>query len=205
METFCKGLYDHCKNTRFKIKRLQLSMGIVPVHEYIPWLTEAFNETKCMAEIEELKVVSKMIEEESFFNFLLPLKTLKSLDVNVQMPMELTWAYALQSLPELEMLTIANWIACDIVMLSVPHLNFLCFLIQTRLREIELNINFGAMTSDYLEYCFERLLEAALSSHQLQKFAVPHVCRKTMPLVHNLLLHSKTPYHFETYENRSWL
>ena len=192
VETFCKGLYDHCKNTRFKIKRLQLSMGIVPVHEYIPWLTEAFNETKCMAEIEELKVVSKMIEEESFFNFLLPLKTLKSLDVNVQMPMELTWAYALQSLPELEMLTIANWIACDIVMLSVPHLNFLCFLIQTRLREIELNINFGAMTSDYLEYCFERLLEAALSSHQLQKFAVPHVCRKTMPLVHNLLLHSKT-------------
>ena len=179
VETFVKGLEDHCKPTSTPTVRhleVRIFTNSVEVSErYMFWLVKAKFSPK-----------GKKIALSP--TFLQSLVHLQSLVVHVEHPTSWEWLAALKSLRELKALRISSSKEC-----SPPPSDLLFWLVEHRLTEVVLDIKLPS----YSAYCLHSsidalvgsLLKRVLRSNHITKMVLPNISRETMAGVHSILLH----------------
>ena len=185
VETFVKGLEDHCKPTSPPtVRHLE-----VVVH------TDVEDLERCLfwlAKVEFLPKVKLVLFETEVVNSVLALtflqSHLQSLVVHVRHPTSWEWLAALKSLRELKSLRISSSKEC-----SPPSSDILLWLVEHRLTEVELDIKLPSNSAYCLRSSIDALvgslLKCVLRSNQITKMVLPNISRETMAGVHSILLH----------------
>ena len=186
VETFVKGLEDHCKPTSPPTVRhlwLQLHEDSFVVSERcLFWL----------AKVEFLPKVELALFKTEVVNSVLALtflqSHLQSLVIYVAHPTSWEWLAALKSLRELKSLRISSSEEC-----SPPPSDLLLWLVEHRLTEVELDIKLPPNSAYCLRSSIDALvgslLKHVLKSNQITKMVLPNISRETMAVVHSILLH----------------
>ena len=183
LETFIKGLHDHCTITTPNVKHLLL-YSAEDLNVCLFWIMQA----KFLAELQEIHFESS-IKCTPLQTFLKSLVKLQLLDIKIDSSTSWEWLAALKSLSELKVLHISSNFEC-----SLPPTNLLCFLIEHRLTDISFDINFEETKTmndlrsptDVLHRC---VLNSVLRSNQITKLVLSYISRETMAGVHSVLLH----------------
>ena len=180
LETFVKGLEDHCTSNSPRAKFLKLEIYNVCIQTIdicMFWLTRR----KFLTEIEEMVLSSRVLNDSLLPSFV----KLQSLRVYIHSSIT-SWEW-LASLRELKVLNIKSSKEC-----SPPPADPLCWLIEHQLTELELNIK---LPLNKCEFCSETdklinsLLKSVLKSNLITQLMLPNVSRATMAGVHSILLH----------------
>ena len=194
VETFVKGLNDHCLSTIPKIKYLKIEESSPSlVNRGLIWLMRA----KFLATVEESILDTSIINNnaaETFLSFLVNLQSLTihdSLSVWGDYPTPFTsweWLSSLKSLTKLKVLDISYSKECN-----PPQTDLLCWLIECRLTAIALDIKFPSNTMYELDsptyVLVDSVLKSVLRSKHITKLVLPYISQETMASVHNILLH----------------
>ena len=183
LETFIKGLHDHCTITTPNVKHLLL-YSAEDLNVCLFWIMQA----KFLAELQEIHF-ELSIKCTPLQTFLKSLVKLRFLDIKIDSSTSWEWLAALKSLSELKVLHISSNFEC-----SLPPTNILCFLIEHRLTEISFDVNFDetktindlCSPTDVLNRC---VLNSVLRSNQITKLVLSNISRETMAGVHSVLLH----------------
>ena len=189
VETFVKGLNDHCKSTTPKVNRLEIkysSSGHL-VNRGLRWLMKANLLNTEMCHLDSTIINSCFADQ--FLETLTKLQLLKIgpefFDSAIK---SWEWLAAIKSLSELKYLHISSGEES-----SPPPSDTLCWLVEFRLTEIVLDIKF---TSNIIydlhspaDVLVDSLLKFTLKSNQIAKMVLPHISRETVAGVHSILLH----------------
>ena len=183
VETFVKGLEDHCKPTSPPTVR----------HLTLQLLTDSFVVSeRCLfwlAKVEFLPKVELVLFKTEVVNSVLALtflqSHLQSLVIYVRHPTSWEWLAAFKSLRELKSLHISSSEEC-----SPPPSDLLLWPVEHRLTEVVLDIKLPSNSA----YCLRSalvgsLLKHVLRSNQITKISLSNISRETMTGVHSILLH----------------
>ena len=186
VETFVKGLEDHCEPT-----------SPPTVRHLAVWLdTDTFVVSeRCLfwlAKVEFLPKVELVLFKTEMVNSVLALtflqSHLQSLWVHVKHLTSWEWLAALKSLRELKVLHISCYKEC-----SPPPSDLLLWLVEHRLTEVVLDIKLPSNSAYCLRSSIDALvgslLKRVLRSNQITKMVLPNISRETMAGVHSILLH----------------
>ena len=185
VETFVKGLEDHCKPTSPPTVRhleVVIHTDVEVLERCLFWL----------AKVEFLPKVELVLFETEVVNSVLALtflqSHLQSLEVHVAHPTSWEWLAALKSLRELKVLHISSYKEC-----SPPPSDLLLWLVEHRLTEVGLDIKLPSNSAYCLRTSIDALvgslLKHVLRSNQITKMVLPNISRETMAGVHSILLH----------------
>ena len=187
VETFVKGLEDHCKPTSpptVRHLRLQLHTDSFVVSERcLFWL----------AKVELLPKVELVLLETEVVNSVLALtflqSHLQSLGVLVEHITSWEWLATLRSLRELKSLRISSDEEC-----SPPPSDLLLWLVEHRLTEVGLDIELPSNSAYYcvcssIDALVGSLFKHVLRSNQITKISLSNISRETVAGVHSVLLH----------------
>ena len=188
VETFVKGLEDHCKPTSPPtVRYLRVELNIDSVegsNKCLFWLAKA----KFLPKLEEIEFATRVLNSALAHTFLQSLVNLQSLVVRVRHPTSWEWLAALRSLRELKVLRIFSDEEC-----SPPPSDLHCGPVEHRLTEIVLDIKLPS--SSVYDVCsstdelVDSLLKSVLRSNQTTRMVLPNISRETMAGVHSILLH----------------
>ena len=188
VETFVKGLEDHCKPTSPPtVRYLQVELRMDSVegsNKCMFWLAKA----KFLPKLEEIHFATSVLNSALAHTFLQSLVNLQSLVVHVGHPTSWEWLVALISLRELKALRISSSKEC-----SPPPSDLHCWPVEHRLTEVVLDIELPS-NSAYDVRCstdalVDSLLKSVPRSNQISRMVLPNISRETMAGVHSILLH----------------
>ena len=186
VETFVKGLEDHCKPTSPPTVRHLM----VIIHTDSVEVSE-----RCLfwlAKVEFLPKVELVLIKTEVVNSVLALtflqSHLQSLEVHVEHTTSWEWLAALKSLRELKVLRISSSKEC-----SPPPSDLPLWLVEHRLTEVVLDIKLPSNSAYCLRSSIDALvgslLKHVLRSNHITKMVLPNISRETMAGVHSILLH----------------
>ena len=194
VETFVKGLNDHCLTTTPRVKHLEIE-GSSPslVDRGLLWLMRA----NFLAKVEESVLDITIINNSGAQTFLPSLVNLQSLEIHdphytlTPAPIKSwKWLAGLKFLSELKVLHISSRKEC-----SLPPTDLLHWLIEgvNKLKEFVLDIEFPSNTIYDLhnptDVLVDSVVKSVLRSNQIIKIVLSNISRETMAGVHNILLH----------------
>ena len=179
VETFFKGLEDHCKHTSPPtVRYLGVELEIDSVegsNKCLFWLTKA----KFLPKLEEIGFKTRVLNSALAHTFLQSLVNLQSLVVHVDHPTSLEWLAALKSLRELKVLHVCQ--------------NYFCPVSTKGLTEVALDIKLPSNSAydvhSSTDALVDFLLKSVLRSNQITRMVLPNISRETMASVHSILLH----------------
>ena len=180
LETFVKGLEDHCTSNSPRANSLELGINNICLQTTNMcsfWLTRH----KVLTEIKEMVLLSHVLSDSLLQSFV----KLQSLTVDIDSSIT-SWEW-LASLRELKILNITSREECSST-LADP----LCWLVEHQLTELVLDIKLPLNKS---EFCSETdklissVLKSVLKSNLITNLMLPNVSRATMAGVHSILLH----------------
>ena len=180
LETFIKGLEDHCTSNSPRANSLKLeiyNICLQTTNMCSFWLTRH----KVLTEITEMVLLSHVLSD----SLLQPFVKLQSLRVNTDSSIT-SWEW-LASLRELKVLNITSFEEC-----SPPPADPLCWLVEHQLTELELGIELPLNKCEFFsktDKLINSLLKSVLKSNLITKLMLPNVSRATMAGVHSILLH----------------
>ena len=188
VETFVKGLEDHCKPTSPPtVRYLRVWLDIDSVegsNKCMFWLAKA----KFLPKLEEIDFKTKVLNSALAHTFLQSLVNLQSLVVRVRHPTSWEWLAALKSLRELKVLRISSDEEC-----SPPPSDLHCWPVEHRLTKVVLDIKLPSNSvydvRSSTDALIDSLLKSVLESNQITRMVLPNVSRETMAGVHSILLH----------------
>ena len=188
VETFVKGLEDHCKPTSPPtVSYLRVRLYIDSVegsNKCLFWLTKA----KFLPKLEKIGFITRVLNSPLAHTFLQSLVNLQSLVVQVTHPTSWEWLAALKSLRELKVLRISSFKEC-----SPPPSDLLCGPVEHRLTEVVLDIKLPSNSAydvcSSTDELVDSLLKSVLRSNQITRMVLPNISRETMAGVHSILLH----------------
>ena len=188
VETFVKGLEDHCKPTSPPtVWYLEVQLFIDSVEgsdKCLFWLAKA----KFLPKLEEINFATIVLNSAHALTFLQSLVNLQSLVVYVTHPTSWEWLAALRSLRELKVLRIKSSKEC-----SPPPSDLHCWPVEHRLTEVVLNIKLPSNSvydvRSSTDALVDSLLKSVLRSNQITRMVLPNISRETMAGVHSILLH----------------
>ena len=188
VETFVKGLEDHCKPTSPPtVRYLRVRLDIDSVegsNKCLFWLAKA----KFLPKLEEIDFETKVRNSALAHTFLQSLVNLQSLAVRVRHPTSWEWLAALRSLRELKVLRISSDEEC-----SPPPSDLLCGPVEHRLTEGVLDIKLPSNSvfdvRSSTDALIDSLLKSVLRSNQITRMVLPNISRETMAGIHSILLH----------------
>ena len=188
VETFVKGLEDHCEPTSPPtVRHLRVVLEIDSVegsNKCMFWLAKA----KFLPKLGEIEFETTVFNSALAHNFLQSLVNLQSLVVRVVHPTSWEWLAALRSLRELKVLRIYSFKEC-----SPPPSDLLCWPVEHRLTEIMLGIKLPSNSAfdvrSSTDALVDFLLKSVLRSNQITRMVLPNISRETMAGVHSILLH----------------
>ena len=188
VETFVKGLEDHCNPTSPPtVRYLRVRLGIDSVEGWnkcMFWLAKA----KFLPKLEEIDFETTVLNSALAHTFLQSLVNLQSLVVQVTHPTSWEWLAALKSLRELKVLRISSFKEC-----SPPPSDLLCGPVEHRLTEVVLDIKLPSNSvydvHSSTDALVDSLLKSVLRSNQITRMVLPNISRETMAGVHSILLH----------------
>ena len=188
VETFVKGLEDHCKPTSPPtVSDLEVVLKIDSVEGWnkcLFWLAKA----KFLPKLEEIDFKTTVLNSALAHTFLQSLVNLQSLVVHVRHPTSWEWLAALRSLRELKALHIYSDEEC-----SPPPSDLHCWPVEHRLTEVVLDIKLPSNSAydvfSSTDALVDSLLKSVLRSNQITRMVLPDISRETMAGVHSILLH----------------
>ena len=188
VETFVKGLEDHCKPTSpptVRYLRVRLDINSVEgSNKCMFWLAKA----KFLPKLGEIDFKTTVLNSALAHTFLQSLVNLQSLVVQVDHPTSWEWLAALRSLRELKVLHIYSYEEC-----SPPPSDLHCWPVEHRLTEVVLNIELPSNSvydvRSSTDALVDSLLKSVLRSNQITRMVLPNISRETMAGVHSILLH----------------
>ena len=188
VETFVKGLEDHCKPTSPPtVWYLEVQLFIDSVEgsdKCLFWLAKA----KFLPKLEEINFATIVLNSAHAHTFLQSLVNLQSLVIYVTHPTSWEWLAALRSLRELKVLRIKSSKEC-----SSPPSDLHCWPVEHRLTEVVLNIKLPSNSVYDVRSSTDALidspLKSVLRSNQITRMVLPNISRETMAGVHSILLH----------------
>ena len=189
VETFFKGLEDHCKPTSPPtVWYLQVELAIDSVEDWnkcLFWLAKA----KVLPKLEEIEFKTRVLNSALAHTFLQSLVNLQSLVVHVDHPTSWEWLAALKSLRELKVLRISSDEEC-----SPPPSDLHCWPVEHRLTEVELHIKLPSNSVYDVRSSTDALVDSLLKSvllrsNHITRMVLPNISRETMAGVHSILLH----------------
>ena len=178
VETFVKGLEDHCKLTSPPaVRYLRVRLGIDSVegsNKCLFWLAKA----KFLPKLEEIDFETNDLNSALTHTFLQSLVNLQSLVVHVSHPTSWEWLIALKSLRELKVLHVCQ---------------DYCYVSTEGLKEVVLDIKLPSNSAydvrSSTDALVDSLLKSVLRSNQITRMVLPNISRETMAGVHSILLH----------------
>ena len=178
LETFIKGLEDHCTSNSPRVKGLELKIDNVclqTINMCMFWLTRC----KFLTEIEEMVLSSCVLSDSLLISFV----KLQSLTVDIDFSIT-SWEW-LPSLRELKILNIKSSEEC-----SPSPADPLCSLVEHQLTELELDIKLplNKLFSETDKLINSVTLISVLKSNLITKLMLTNVSRATMAGVHSILL-----------------
>ena len=188
VESFVKGLEDHCKPTSpptVRYLRVELAIDSVEgLNKCLFWLAKA----KFLSKLEEIDFKTRVLNSALAHTFLQSLGNLQSLVVHVRYPTSWEWLAALRSLRELKVLLISSSMEC-----SPPPSDLHFWPVEHRLTEVVLDIKLPS-NSEYdvrssTDALIDSLLKSVLRSNQITRMVLPNISCETMAGVHSTLLH----------------
>ena len=188
VETFVKGLEDHCKPTSPPaVRYLRVRLDIDSVegsNKCLFWLAKA----KFLPKLEEFDFKTRVLNSALAHSFLQSLVNLQSLVVHVRHPTSWEWLAALKSLRELKVLHISSSEEC-----SPPPSDLHCWPVEHRLTgvvlDIELPSNSVYDVRSSTDALVDSLMKSVLRSNQITRMVLPNISRETIAGVHSILLH----------------
>ena len=188
VETFVKGLEDHCKPTSPPtVRYLRVELNIDSVegsNKCMFWLAKA----KFLPKLEEIHFETRVLNSALAHTFLQSLVNLQSLVVHVDHPTSWEWLAALISLRELKVLRISSDEEC-----SPPPSDLHCWPVEHRLTEVVLDIKLPSNSAydvrSSTDKLVDSLLKFVLRSNQITRMVLPNISCETMAGVHSILLH----------------
>ena len=179
VETFVKGLEDHCRPTSPPIVRyLRVQLDIDSVegsNKCLFWLTKA----KFLPKLEEIGFKTRVLNSALAHTFLQSLVNLQSLVVHVRHPTSWEWLDALKSLRALKVLHVCKDYYCSV---STEGLTKVVL-------DIKLPSNSAYDVRSSTDALVDSLLKSVLRSNQITRMVLPNISRETMAGVHSILLH----------------
>ena len=189
LETFVKGLRDHCSVSAPHVKDLKLNSN-KHLNKCLSWIKQV----EFLPELEEMHFKScvKSIPVQSFLKSLVKLRLL---DINIDSSTSWEWLASLKSLSELKVLQISSsYFRC-----SPPPTDPLCFLVEHQLTELVLDIRIISLEETKhktvrglcspTDVLYRYVLNSVLRSNQITKLVLSSISRETMAGVHSVLLH----------------
>ena len=189
VETFVKGLEDHCKPTspptvRYLLVVLYYIESVDGSNKCLFWLAKA----KFLPKLEEIEFTTTVLNSALAHTFVQSLVNLQSLVVDVTHPTSWEWLAELRSLRELKVLRIFSSEEC-----SPPPSDLLCWPVEHRLTEVALGIKLPSNSvydvRSSTDALIDSLLKSVLRSNQITRMVLPNISRETMAGVHSILLH----------------
>ena len=188
VETFVKGLEDHCKPTSPPtVRYLRVVFYIESVegsNKCMFWLAKA----TFLPKLGEIKFETTVLNSALAHTFLQSLVNLQSLVVHVRHPTSWEWLAALRSLRELKVLRISSDEEC-----SPPPSDLLCWPVEHRLTQVVIDIKLPSNSAydvrSSTDELVDSLLKSVLRSNQITRMVLPNISRETMAGVHSILLH----------------
>ena len=197
VETFVKGLNDHCLTTTPRVKHLEIEESSPSlVDRGLPWLMRA----NFLATVEEIVLHTTIINNSYAQTFLSSLVNLQSFYIHETIfisPIPITswkWLAGLKSLSELRVLHISSSEEC-----SPPPTDIHSWLGHgliegnNKLTEVVLDIKFPSNTIyDFhspTDVLVDSVLKSVLRANQITKMVLPNISRETMAGVRDILLH----------------
>ena len=188
VETFFKGLEDHCKPTSPPtVRYLRVVFYIESVegsNKCMFWLAKA----KFLPKLGEIDFETTVLNSALAHTFLQSLVNPQSLVVHVTHPTSWEWLAALRSLRELKVLCISSSEEC-----SPPPSDLHCWPVEHRLTEVVLDIELPSNSAfdvrSSTDALVDSLLKSVLRSNQITRMVLPNISRETMAGVHSILLH----------------
>ena len=199
VETFVKGLNDHCVTTTPRVKHLQTEESSPSlVDRGLLWLIRA----NFLATVEESVLHTTIMNCSGSQTFLSSLVNLQSLKIHetYDFSMDYTpmtswkWLAGLKSLSELKVLHISSSVECSPLPTDI-HSWLEHGLIEgdNKLTEVVLDINFPSNTIYDLhsptDVLVDSVLISVLRSNQITEMVLSNISCETMAGVHNILLH----------------
>ena len=179
VETFFKGLEDHCKPTSPPtVRYLRVEFEIDSVegsNKCLFWLAKA----KFLPKLEEIDFETTVLNSALAHTFLQSLVNLQSLVVQVDHHTSLEWLAALKSLRELKVLHICQDYFCSVTTEGLKEV----------VLDIELPSNSVYDVRSSTDALVDSLLKSVLRSNQITRMVLPNISRETMAGVHSILLH----------------
>ena len=191
VETFVKGLNDHCKSTTsLRVKSLLIERSSQPslVDRGLLWLVRAN-----LGNPEECRLDSTIIDSSVAPQFLQTLNNLQSLSVSrvySDSPPITSWEWlgGTKSLSELKKLHISSRVEW-----SPPPTDSLSWLVEHKLRVVVLDVRFPCNTIYELrnptDALVDSVLKSVLRSNTITKLVLSNISRGTMAGVRSILLH----------------
>ena len=189
LETFIKGLRDHCSLSMPHVKNLALNSR-QHLNACLSWIAEF----TFLPELEEMHFYLTNVKSTPVQSFLKTLVKLRLLDIAIDSSTSWEWLATLKSLSELKVLQISSSGGC-----SPPPTDLLCSLIEHKLTEFVLDIHITSLEetkhktvrglcspTDVLYRC---VLNSVLRSNQITRLVLFNISRETMAGVHSVLLH----------------
>ena len=188
VETFVKGLEDHCKPTSPPtVRYLRVRLDIDSVegsNKCMFWLAKA----KFLPKLEKIGFKTRVLNSALAHTFLQSLVNLQSLVVRITHPTSWEWLAALRSLRELKVLRIKSSKEC-----SPPPSDLLCGPVEHRLTEVVLDIKLPSNSAydifSSTDALVDSLLKSVPRSNQITRMVLPNISRETMAGVHSIFLH----------------
>ena len=185
VETFVKGLEDHCKPTSPPtVRYLRVELDIDSSNKCLFWLAKA----KFLPKLEGIDFITSVLNSALAHTFLQSLVNLQSLVVHVTHPTSWEWLAALRSLRELKVLHISSREEC-----SPPPSDLLCGPVEHRLTEVVLDIKLPSNSAydvrSSTDALINSLMKCVLRSNQITRMVLPNISRETLAGVHSILLH----------------
>ena len=176
VETFVKGLEDHCKPTsQPTVSYLQLELDIDSVEDSYKWVAKA----KCLSEIEEFNFKARVVNSALAYTFLQSLVNLQSLVVHVKHPTSWEWLAAHKYLRELKAFHVCQNDHCSVGTEGLTEVEL----------DIELSSNSVYDVCSSTDALVDPVLKYSLKLNQITKLVLPNISRETMAGVHSILLH----------------
>ena len=179
VETFVKGLEDHCKPTSPPtVGYLRVVLGIDSVegsNKCMFWLAKA----KFLPKLEEIGFQTTVLNSALAHTFLQSLVNLQSLVVHVTHPTSWEWLAALRSLRELKVLHVCSSRYCSVSTEGLTEV----------VLDIKLPSNSVYDVRSSTDALVDSLLKSVLRSNQITRMRLPNISRETMAGVHSILLH----------------
>ena len=186
LETFIKGLDDHCILTSPRITCLLFAIereSLDSANKCLLWILKS----NFLNEIKEMHFYcSRNITGSFAFTFLQSLPNLHSLNIEINHLTSWEWLAAIKFLSKLQVLHIYSGQEC-----SPPPTDHLCWLVEHRLTDLELDIHFTSSTIyNPTDAVVDSILKSVLRSSIVSKLMLPNISHETMASVHSILLHS---------------